>query len=216
VSEPTGSSPPTDSSDPTDSGEATVDRTVPRRARRVVARTRRALGLVRSRRDGRVGFLGGTVAYLLVYMLATGDLSVGRDVGVGVVFARDPLGKLFARTGPVSFEPLARLDLGQAQVLLAPGDLLLGGTLAALVGANLALTYLAVVQPKACGIDTGAGVLAAAPALLSGTACCGPVILLSVGVTASGALVSLFAWLVPLGALSLLASLAYVAGKIAV
>jgi len=196
--------------------EATMDRTVPRRARRVAARTRRALGLVRSRRDGRVTFLGGTVAYLLIYMFATGDLSVGRDVGVGAVFARDPLGKLFARTGPASFEPLARLDLGQAQVLLAPGDLLLGITLAALVGANLALTYLAVVQPAACGIDTGAGVLAAAPALLSGTACCGPVVLLSVGVTASGALVSVFAWLVPLGVLSLLASLAYVAAKIAV
>lgn len=196
--------------------EAAVDRTIPRRARRVLDRTRRALELVRSRRDGRAGFLGGTVAYLLVYMLATGDLSVGRDVGFGVVFARDPFGKLFARTGPASFEPLARLDLGQAQVLLAPGDLLLGTTLAALVGANLALTYLAVVQPKACGVDTGAGVLAAVPALLSGTACCGPVILLSVGVTASGALVSLFAWLVPLGILSLLASLAYVAGKIAV
>jgi|AntRauTorcE11898_2_1112593.scaffolds.fasta_scaffold04676_3 hypothetical protein len=203
-------------SEQTDSNEPIVDRTVPRRARRVVDRTRRALGLVRSRRDGRVAFLGGGVAYLLVYMLATGGLSVGRSVGFDVVYASDPLSKLFARTGPASFEPLARLDIGQAQVLLAPGDLLLGGTLAALVGANLALTYLAVVQPKACGIDSGAGVLAAVPALLSGTACCGPVILLSMGVTASGALVSLFAWLVPLGVLSLLASLAYVAGKIAV
>jgi hypothetical protein len=157
-----------------------------------------------------------SVAYLLVVQLATGDLSVGRSVGFDVVFARDPLGKLLARTGPASFEPLARLDVGQVQLLLAPGDLLLGTTLAALVGANLALTYLAIVQPKACGIDTGAGVLAAVPALLSGTACCGPIVLLSVGVTASGALVSIFAWLVPLGMLSLLASVAYVAGKIAV
>jgi hypothetical protein len=189
---------------------------MPGRARRVVARTRRALSLVRSRRDGRVAVLVSSVAYLLVYLLATGDLSVGRSVGFDVVFARDPLGKLLARTGPASFEPLARLDVGQVQLLLAPGDLLLGTTLAALVGANLALTYLAIVQPKACGIDTGAGVLAAVPALLSGTACCGPIVLLSVGVTASGALVSIFAWLVPLGMLSLLASVAYVAGKIAV
>lgn len=195
---------------------ATTTRSVPGRARRVAGRTRRALGLVRSRRDASVAFVGSTVAYLLVYMVATGDLSVGRAVGFDVVVASDPLSKLFARTGPASFEPLALVDLGVARVLLAPGDLLLGATLAALVGANLALTYLAVVQPAACGLDTGAGVLAAIPALLSGTACCGPVVLLAVGVTASGALVSLFAWLVPIGTLSLLASLAYVAGKIAV
>ena len=196
--------------------EPTMTRSMPRRARRVAGRTRRALGLVRSRRDASLAFVASTVAYLLVYMVATGSLSVGRAVGFDVVVASDPVGKLLARTGPVSFEPIALLDLGVARVLLAPGDLLLGATLAALVGANLALTYLAVVQPAACGIDTGAGVLAAVPALLSGTACCGPVVLLAVGVTASGALVSLFAWLVPLGALSLLASLAYVAGKIAV
>jgi len=60
------------------------------------------------------------------------------------------------------------------------------------------------------------GVLAAVPTLPSGTACCGPVVLLAVGVTAGGALVSLFAWLVPIGAVALLGSLAYVAGKIAV
>jgi len=59
-------------------------------------------------------------------------------------------------------------------------------------------------------------VLAAVPALLSGTACCGPVVLLAVGVTGSGALLSLFAWLLPIGALALLASLAYVASQIAV
>ncbi len=193
-----------------------VARSVPRRARRVADRTRRALGLVGSRRDGRLAFAGGTVAYLLAYALATGGLSLGRAVGFDVVVATDPLSKLLARTGPVSFEPVALVDLGLARVLLAPGDLVLGATLAALVGANLALTYLAVVQPAACGVDAGAGALAAVPALLSGTACCGPVVLLAVGVTASGALVSLFAWLLPFGVVSLLASLAYVAGKVAV
>lgn len=185
-------------------------------ARRVVARTRRALALAATRRDGRLALAAGTVGYLLVYLVATSNLVFRTGLDATVVVASDPVSKLLERTGPVSFEPVALVDLYVARLLVAPGDLVLAGGLAALVGANLALTYLAVVQPKACGIDSGAGVLAAIPALLSGTACCGPVVLLAVGVTASGALVSLFAWLVPIGAVALLGSLAYVAGKIAV
>lgn len=191
-------------------------RSVPAKTRRVVDQTKRALALARSRRDGVAAFGLGTLVYLVVYLVATGNLAFRSGLGWNVVVANDPVGKLFARTGPVSFEPIVLLDLSVARLLVAPGDVLIGTLLAALVGANLALTYLAVVQPKACGIDTGTGVLAAVPALLSGTACCGPVILLSVGITASGALISLFAWLVPIGVVSLLASLAYVASKIAV
>jgi hypothetical protein len=187
-----------------------------RSARRVLERTRRALAFAAGRRDGRLAFAAGTLAYLLVYMVASGSLAVRRGLGFDVVLARDPLSKLLARTGPVSFEPLALVDVYGARLLLAPGDLVVGGVLAALVGANLALTYLSVAQPKACGIDTGAGVLAAAPALLSGTACCGPVVLIAVGVTATSGLLALFAWLVPISALALAGSLAYVAGKIAV
>lgn len=185
-------------------------------ARRVVARTRRALAFAAGRRDGQLAFVASTLAYLLIYLVATSDLAIRGGLGFDVIVARDPVSKLLARTGPVSFEPIALVDVYVARLLVAPGDLLIGGVLAALVGANLALTYLAVVQPKACGIDTGTGVLAAVPALLSGTACCGPVALLAVGITASSGLLALFAWLVPLGALMLLGSLAYVAGKIAV
>jgi predicted Abi (CAAX) family protease len=184
--------------------------------RSVASRVRRALALVRSRRDGRLAFAGATVAYFLVYLVAAGDLAFRTGLGAQVVLADDPLGKLLVRTGPASFEPIALVDGYVFRALLAPGDLVLGVGLAALVGANLAVTYLAVVQPKACGIEAGTGVVAAVPALLSGTACCGPVVLLAVGVTASGALVSLFAWLVPIGVLSLLASLAYVSGKLAI
>jgi hypothetical protein len=194
-----------------------VDTATPRtRVGGVLGQLRGALALARSRRDGTVAFTVGTVAYLLVYLVATGNLAVREGIGVDFRVADDPFGKLLERTGPTSFEPIALVDVAVARLLVAPGDLALGGVLAALVGANLALTYLAVVQPKACGIDAGAGALAAVPALLSGTACCGPVVLLAVGVTASGALVSLFAWLLPIGVLSLLGSLAYVATKIAV
>lgn len=91
---------------------------------------------------------------------------------------------------------------------------LVGLALSGLVGANLALSYLAVVQPRACGIGAGTGVLASVPALLSGTACCAPVILVVLGIQASAALLSLLAWLLPVGVALLLLSLAYLTTKV--
>jgi hypothetical protein len=49
---------------------------------------------------------------------------------------------------------------------------------------------------------------------LSGAACCGPVVLLAVGVQASGLLLSVFGVLVPLAAVLLLGSLLYVARSV--
>ena len=83
-----------------------------------------------------------------------------------------------------------------------------------LVGLNLGPTYLAIVQPAACGIGAGTGLLASVPALLSGTVCCGPVILIAIGIQASGLLLTMFAWLLPLGVLLMGLSLVYVAGKV--
>jgi len=87
------------------------------------------------------------------------------------------------------------VDVYGARLLLAPATLS-SVAYSPLVGANLALTYLSVAQPKACGIDTGAGARRR-PLTLSGTACCRPVVLIAVGVTATSGLRALFAWLVP-------------------
>ena len=84
-----------------------------------------------------------------------------------------------------------------------------------LVGLNLALTYLAWTQPKACGIgESSSGLLAGLPALLSGTACCGPVLLLVVGIQASGVLITAFQFLLPVAALVLVGSLILVGRQI--
>jgi hypothetical protein len=75
------------------------------------------------------------------------------------------------------------------------------------VGANVGLTYLGLIQPKACGLESSTGVLAGVPALLSGAACCGPTILLVVGVQASATIITGFQFLVPLAVVLLVGSL---------
>lgn len=74
----------------------------------------------------------------------------------------------------------------------------IGLLVAILVGRNLAISYLVWRQPCACGIGSqSAGFLAGIPGLLSGTACCGPVVFIVLGVQAPGTLLTFFEFLLP-------------------
>ena len=89
-----------------------------------------------------------------------------------------------------------------------------------LVGLNLAVAYGAWRRPAACGLPeskgaAGAtGLLAGVPALLSGTVCCGPVILLVVGVQATAGLLAVFQWLLPVAVVLLVGSLFVVSRQV--
>ncbi|MXV61912.1 hypothetical protein GS429_07555 [Natronorubrum sp. JWXQ-INN-674] len=154
------------------------------------------------------------IGYLVAFLWAVGDLAVRPDVAANLIVIDDPLSRMFDRTGPASFEAVAMVDTGVVRILISPVNAAIGLLLAGLVGVNLGLTYLAVVQPAACGIGAGSGLLASFPALLSGTVCCGPVVLIALGIQARGLMLTMFVWLLPVGIGLLLVSQVYVAGKI--
>ncbi|MCW8173422.1 hypothetical protein [Natrialba swarupiae] len=194
---------------------STIDRLAGRLNPRLrIEETRAAMLLVVRRYDSLATATIVTIGYLVAFLWAVGDLAVRPDVAAGLIVVDDPLGRLFDRTGPASFEAVAMVDTGFVRILVSPMNVAIGLLLATLVGINLGLTYLAVVQPSACGISAGSGLLASFPALLSGTVCCGPVVLIALGIQASGLLLTMFAWLLPAGILLLLLSVAYVAGTI--
>jgi len=180
------------------------------RFRGAVSRTRRATSLTLRRWDARLVFGGVTVAYLILYLWAVGHLATGLD-RVEVTVVSNPLRAFFRpELGPFTFTPVARVAVGPVTYLLS-FNTVIGGVLAALVGLNLALTYLAWTQPKACGIgESSTGLLASVPALLSGTACCGPVVLIALGIQASGVLLTAFQFLLPVAAAVLVGSLVLV------
>jgi len=184
------------------------------RLRSALSRTRTAATLPLHRRDAAVVFGASTVAYLLVYLYALGHLAPGfGGFGVSVV---DGAGSKFLQPalGPLSFTPVAQVSLGPVTYLFSLNTVI-GAAVAALVGLNLALTYLAWTQPASCGIgESSAGMLAGLPALLSGTACCGPVVLIAVGVQASGVLLTAFQFLLPVAVLLLLAGLVLVGRRV--
>ena len=180
------------------------------RLHRTVAISRLAL----SRADGLAVLLASGLVYLATFLWAGGNLSIRPGLGVGLTVVDDPMRLFFRRQTPVSFEPIAVLDLEVLRVLVSPMDVGLGLLIAGLVGLNFAIAVLAIRQPKACGIGAGAGVGAAVPALFSGFACCAPVLFLVLGIQATGAMLTVLPWMLPIGLVLLLASLAYVAGKV--
>ncbi|MUW13661.1 hypothetical protein GJ633_02555 [Halorubrum sp. CBA1125] len=179
----------------------------------VLARTRAALGVARTRRDSRLVLVGAGLTYLVAYLFTVGDLALGGGSGVTVRVA-DDLSRAFASLGFFRFGAIAVISAGPITYLFSPLNALLAIALAALVGANLALTYLGLVQPRACGLEGSTGVIAGIPALLSGAACCGPTILLVIGVQASATIVTGFQLMVPVAFAMLVGSLLLVGRKV--
>ncbi|MEF8806746.1 hypothetical protein [Natronomonas sp.] len=184
------------------------------RFRVAVSRTREATALTLRRRDSLSVFGVVTVAYLVAYLWAIGHLAPGLG-GFGITVVSDPLAKfLRPELGPFTFTPIAVVAFGPVTYLLS-FNTVLGIALAVLVGLNLSLTYLAWTQPKACGIgQSSTGIFASVPALVSGAACCGPVILFVLGIQASSVLLTAFQFMLPVAAALLVGSLILVGRQV--
>ena len=179
-----------------------------------VSRTFSATREVLRHRDATLVVAGTAAGYLLVYLYALGHLAPGIG-GFDVTVVSGALGKLFRpELGPFSFTPVARVSAGPVTYLFSLNTVL-GLGIAGLVGLNLGLTYLVWRQPAACGIgSSSSGFLASVPAVLSGTACCGPVVLIVLGIQASGIVVTAFQFLLPVAVVLLLSSLVLVGRQV--
>jgi len=160
-------------------------------------------------------FAGITLAYLATYLVVMNELTIDPSVGYSAFVVDQPLSRMVEPgPGPFQYEPIGVFDLWVGTWVFSPVNTAIGLAVAALVGLNLALSYLAVTQPRSCGLTAGSGLVAAVPALLASSACCGPVIFLVIGVQASGVLATTVGWLLPAGVVLLVLSLVHVAGKV--
>lgn len=173
-----------------------------------IGRTAAALTVAGRRWDSRIVFFGVGSSYLLLYLVTVGDLSLGSG-GTAPITVRtiDDLSRAFTSIGFFRFEAIAIVKAGTFTYLFSPLNVLIAIVLSGLVGTNAALTYLGLVQPRACGLETSTGVLAGIPALLSGAGCCGPTILLVFGVQASATIITGFQLLVPIAVVMLVGGL---------
>lgn len=156
----------------------------------------------------------GAALYLVIFLFATGDLGIHSPTGFyDIQLTRAPWELMFKQTSPFRFEGIAIVQASAVTYLFSPLNLLIALVLSFLVGLNIAFTYLAIVAPKVCYGQPAAGILSSLPGLLAGWACCGPIILIVLGVQASASLIAFFGWLLPIAALLLVATLVFNGGR---
>ncbi|WP_299235498.1 hypothetical protein [Natronomonas sp.] len=180
----------------------------------VVSRTGIAVRGALGRRDGKGVFVLVTAAYLLTYLWAIRHLALSGTGGVEVFVVDDPLGTALEQRSAFAYETVAVIEAGPVVYLFGPVNLLLGVGLAALVGVTLAVSVVSWRGPAACRLGAGAGASAGLPGLVSGFACCGPQLLVVIGVQASAGVIAAMQWMVPLAVVSLLGTLLWVGSRV--
>lgn len=145
--------------------------------------------------------------YLILFLLALGDISFG---GHGFEVLTTEWTRMFERTGALTFEPIAQLTVPGMTILISPINVGIGLVLAVLAALNLTVTYLAFRQPRACRFNRSTGIVASLPALLAGSACCAPTIFLILGLQVSSMFITVFQVLIPVSVLLLIMTLALI------
>lgn len=179
----------------------------------LLRRTGVAIHGVLGRSDGRAILVVVTVAYFALYAVGLQHLGLG-VWRVELSIVENPLLRATRQIAPFQYEPIALIAIGPIEYLFAPVNALVGLFLGVLVGVNLAVSYVAWRGPRACPIGAGAGVAAGLPGLLSGVVCCGPAILLVIGVQASAGLLAAFQWFLPIAVLLLVGTLLWIGSHV--
>lgn len=166
------------------------------------------------RRDGRASFLVVAVLYLFTYLWAIRHLTLSGTGDADVFVVENPVRMALRQQSTFLFEPVAVLEVGPIVYLFGPVNALLGFGLGALVGVTLAVSIVSWRSPSSCRLGAGVGASAGLPGLVSGFACCGPQLLVVVGLQASAGLVAALQWMVPLAVASLLVTLLWVGSRV--
>jgi hypothetical protein len=182
-----------------------------RNVREVVSDYFREIRLVFRNRRSKFVALGIGIGYLLFYLIATGVLVFSTNPSpAGIQISSQWQDLLFRQRTPFNWEPIGLISLGVVQIFLALPNIAFGVLIAVLVGVNIAVSAYTYSVRNVCRINPSSSVLAAAPALLTGVACCGPTLLISLGLasaTVTVAFVSILPFLLPLALVGLVASL---------
>lgn len=184
--------------------------------RGVLSRTALAVRGTLSRPDGIVSFLFVTVVYLLSYLWTLRQFTFSGRGGVELFVVETPLATAFAQQSSFVFRPIARLEIGPILVLVSPVNIALGLGLAILVGCTIAVSVVSWRSPTACRLGASAGVTAGIPGLISGVACCGPQLLVVIGLQASAGVIAAVQWMVPIAVTLLIGSLLWVGNQVPV
>jgi hypothetical protein len=173
-------------------------------------KVRQVMGLVLSYRPTKRLTLWVTFIYAFIYLWAVGDLGFHAwRPDFSVIWTHEPIEMLFKQRNLFYFEGIAIVNLPIATYLFSPVNLVLGLLLGLLVGLNSAFTYLSIKDSEAFKSRGTLNLLVSIPALLAGTTCSAPLVLVALGVQASAAVLAFFSFLVPVALVLLLCALVF-------
>ncbi|MGH3738978.1 MAG: hypothetical protein ACRDT6_25775 [Micromonosporaceae bacterium] len=180
---------------------AVATRHTPSLVRRAGSLVRAAWAVPRYRYAG----VGTGLVMLLLYLVSIGDVAAGTGRrGAGPVLSIAPgwAGRLTATRASWLFEPVAAVRPGSwLTVFVSPGNLLLGGVLAALVALHVSVTAYQVYAARQCRRTAFGRLLAVLPGFGVGIACCAPTLLLAMGTGFAATLIPVLlpvrGWLYP-------------------
>jgi len=151
------------------------------------------------------------VLYFIVYLISIDHIFLQQGT-FEVFVVENPLSRMFVSRAPFVWEPVAAVTLWGVRIFIAPLNLLLGGILAILVGANIMVAVYGYRFRKMCRIDTGYGLLGILPSFLTGFACCAPTFLIALA-PALGSFavyfISIQPFLIPVSVLLLIGALTW-------
>lgn len=171
---------------------------------------RQVLSLLLSYRPTRRLALWLTLIYAFIYLWAIGDLNFhGWRPDFSMIWAQAPMEMLFKQRNLFYFEGIGVINLPLATYLFSPVNLVIAMLLGFLVGLNLAFIYLSIKQSEAYQGRNVLTLLTSIPALLAGTTCSAPLILVLLDIQASAGVLTFFSILVPIALLLLLGALIF-------
>jgi hypothetical protein len=138
------------------------------------------------------------LVYLVVFQIAVADLTIDgalRSVSIFVVEGWQSL--VWRSRAPFQFEAIAVIEAPLLVWLVSPMNIAIGLALGLLTGFQIALVRIARACAVSCGLKPAAGVLAAVPGLLAGSACCAPILFILLGVQVTASLITLMGLLIP-------------------
>jgi hypothetical protein len=148
------------------------------------------------------GGIAAGVAYAIFYLVSLGHIVIQpgtTPVPSAGVFAVVGLENLWRERAPYNYEPVAVFQPFEGfAIFLAVPNLLLAAGLAILLALSLAVAFYLFTEFRACGITGSAsGILASAPAFLTGFACCAPSLAISLGAVSAASLTGLIPIFMP-------------------
>lgn len=152
------------------------------------------------------------ILYVIVYLAATQFLIFVQRVPMAEGFFELKILEnwqelMFRQRAPFLFESIGALYVGGVKIFISIPNILIAALLAVLVSFNISVSYYSFRALSLRGARGIIGLLGTVPAIVSGSVCCVPTLILVIGLQLTATLAAVWSFFIPLSFVLLFAAL---------